>query len=315
MASTAVIKRNGKQDTIKLVKKYWILYVFLAFPIAHVIIFTLMPMYGITIAFKDFKMARGIWASDWVGLKHFIDVFTDSSFWKVVWNTIKISVLTIAISFPATIIFALLVNELLNIRFKKVVQTITYMPHFLSWIIVGQFVYQILSPENGIVNAILLKLGVISESIYFMVEEALFIPIYIFTTLWKDTGYGIVVYLAAITSIDGTLYEAAEIDGANRLQRVLYITLPSLYPIISIMLILRMGAILNVGFDPIFSLYNASTYRVADVISTYVYRKGLVEAQYSMTTVIGLFQNVIGLALVLTTNWLARKADPNSRVL
>ena len=296
-------------------KKYYPFYLFLIPALVIVILFSYVPMYGIIIAFKDFKMARGILGSEWVGLAHFQKIFSDPNFYRVLFNTIKLSVLSLVTSFPVTIIFALLVNELMNMKFKRVVQTITYLPHFLSWVVVGGFVYQLLSPSNGLINSILVSLGVIDKSIYFMVEQDMFTPIFLITNLWKSTGYSIVIYLAAIAGIDQGLYEAAIIDGANRFQRVLYVTLPALAPTICTLLILNISSLMSVGFDPIFNLYNPATYPTADVIATYVYRKGMVEAQYDLTTAIGLFQNVVGVILILFSNWLARKANPDYRII
>lgn len=310
--SSAAKNRNR---TLKRMRSYIPFYFFLLPALLVTIVFSYIPMYGIVIAFKDFKMARGILDSDWVGMKYFIKLFSDDGFYKVLFNTLRISVLTLITSFPATIIFALLVNEILRTRFKKVVQTITYLPHFLSWVIVGTFVYQMLSPTSGLINSVLVTLGVIDTPIYFMVQENMFIPIYLITNLWKSTGYGIVIYLSTIAGIDQGLYESALIDGANRFQRVIYITLPCLAPTISTMLILNVSSLINVGFDPIFNLYNPATYQVADVISTYVYRRGLVDTQYSLTTAIGLFQNVVGLILIFITNWGAKKANPDYRII
>ncbi|MDY3368716.1 ABC transporter permease [Zhenhengia yiwuensis] len=260
-------------------------------------------------------MARGILGSEWVGFAHFQKIFSDPNFYRVLFNTIRLSVLSLVTSFPVTIIFALLVNELMNMKFKRVVQTITYLPHFLSWVVVGGFVYQLLSPSNGLVNSILVSLGVLDKPIYFMAEQDMFTPIFLITNLWKSTGYSIVIYLAAIAGIDPGLYESATIDGANRFQRVLYITLPALAPTICTLLILNISSLMSVGFDPIFNLYNSATYPTADVIATYVYRKGMVEAKYDLTTAIGLFQNVVGVILILISNWLARKANPDYRII
>lgn len=260
-------------------------------------------------------MARGILGSEWVGLYHFKKVFSDPNFYRVLGNTIKISILTLVTSFPVTIFFALLVNEILNMKFKRVVQTITYMPHFLSWVVVGAFVYQMLSPSSGIINAVLVKLGVLEKPIFFMVQQNMFVPIYLLTNLWKSTGYSIVIYLATISGIDPQLYDSAAIDGANRLHKVLYITLPALFPTMCTLLILNVGSLISVGFDPIFNLYNDATYPVADVISTYVYRKGMVDSQYDLSTAVGLFQNVVSLVLVLGANWLARKANPDYKII
>lgn len=300
---------------VKQVKRYTPFYLFVLPAIVILLLFSYFPMPGVVIAFKDYKMARGIWGSEWNGLKQFQKLFTDPNFSRVLFNTLKISILSLLVSFPATIVFTLLVNELMNLRFKKFVQTVTYMPHFLSWVVVGTFVYQLLSPNNGIVNAVLVQLGILEKPLYFMVQQELFIPIYLFTSLWKNTGYSIVIYLATISGIDTQLYDAVMIDGANRFQKILHVTLPAMMPTMCTMLILNIGSLISVGFDPIFNLYNDATYPVADVISTFVYRKGMIDSQYSFSTAVGLFQNVVSLALVLFANWFARKANPEYRII
>lgn len=306
---------SGIKDRKKELKKYMPFYLFLLPSIVLVVLFCYMPMEGLLIAFKDYKMARGIEGSEWVGLQHFKDLFTDPNFYRVLGNTLKISILTLLTTFPVTIIFTLLVNELTSKKVKGVVQTITYMPHFLSWVVVGTFVYQLLSPTGGVINALLIQLGVLDKPLYFMAQKDMFVPIYLISNLWKTTGYSIVIYLATISSIDTTMYDAASIDGANRFQRILYITLPAMFPTMCTMLILSIGSLVSVGFDPIFNLYNDATYQTADVISTYVYRKGMVESRYDFSTAIGLFQNVVSLALVVIANWFARKANPEYKII
>lgn len=305
----------GIKDRKKELKKYMPFYLFLLPSIVLVVLFCYMPMEGLLIAFKDYKMARGIGGSEWVGLQHFKDLFTDPNFYRVLGNTLKISILTLLTTFPVTIVFTLLVNELTSQKVKGVVQTITYMPHFLSWVVVGTFVYQLLSPTGGVINALLIQLGVLDKPLYFMAQKDMFVPIYLISNLWKTTGYSIVIYLATISSIDTTMYDAASIDGANRFQRILYITLPAMFPTMCTMLILSIGSLVSVGFDPIFNLYNDATYQTADVISTYVYRKGMVESRYDFSTAIGLFQNVVSLALVVIANWFARKANPEYKII
>lgn len=290
-------------------------YLFLLPAVVMVFLFSYMPFWGILIAFKDFKMARGIMGSEWVGLEHFRKLFSDPNFYRVLKNTLIIGISTLLTTFPVTIIFTILVNEILNTKFKKVVQTVTYLPHFLSWVVVGTFAYQILSPSSGIVNTILVNLGILDKSVYFMAQPNMFVPIYLIVNLWKETGYSIVVYLAVISGIDTEQYEAVSIDGANRFQKILYVTLPAMLPTICVMLILNIGTIITVGFDPIFNLYNDATYQTADVISTFVYRKGMVDAQFDYSTAVGLFQNVVSLTLVLLSNWFARKANPEYRVI
>ena len=306
---------SGTRNLKKELKKYLPFYLFLLPALILVILFCYMPMEGLAIAFKDYKMARGIEGSDWVGLKHFQALFEDPNFYRVLGNTLKISILTLLTTFPVTIIFTLLVNELTNKKFKSVVQTIPYMPHFLSWVVVGTFVYQLLSPTGGVINGILVKLGILEKPLYFMAQKDLFVPIYLITNLWKTTGYSIVIYLATISGIDTTMYDAASIDGANRFHRILYITLPAMFPTMCTMLILNIGSLVSVGFDPVFNLYNDATYQTADVISTYVYRKGMVESRYDFSTAIGLFQNIVSLALVMIANWFARKANPEYKII
>lgn len=296
-------------------RRYLPFYLFLIIPIAQVIIFKYLPMYGIQIAFRDFKMRRGITGSEWVGLEHFIRLFKDKTFYRVFYNTLYLSILSTITVFPATIIFALMMNEVRNQRFKRITQTITYLPHFLSWVVVGTFTYQMLSPSVGPINALLVKLKILEQPVYFMIQEEAFPTIYVIVSMWKEIGWGIIIYLASIAGIDPGLYEAASIDGAGRLRKVIHITLPAIMPTISTLLILRMGKIMDVGFDPIFNLYNEGTYAVADVLSTYIYRRGMIDAKYDYTTAIGLFQNVIGLVLVLGSNWVARKADPDFKIL
>ena len=234
---------SGIKDRKKELKKYMPFYLFLLPSIVLVVLFCYMPMEGLLIAFKDYKMARGIEGSEWVGLQHFKDLFTDPNFYRVLGNTLKISILTLLTTFPVTIIFTLLVNELTSKKVKGVVQTITYMPHFLSWVVVGTFVYQLLSPTGGVVNGILVKLGILEKPLYFMAQKDMFVPIYLITNLWKTTGYSIVIYLATISGIDTTMYDAASIDGANRFHRILYITLPAMFPTMCTMLILNIGSL------------------------------------------------------------------------
>ncbi len=307
--------KERKSEFFRMLKKHRMFYLFLLPAVVMVFLFSYMPFWGILIAFKDFKMARGIMGSEWVGLEHFRKLFADPNFYRVLKNTLIIGITTLLTTFPVTIIFTILVNEILNTKFKKVVQTVTYLPHFLSWVVVGTFAYQILSPSSGIVNTILVNLGILDKSVYFMAQPNMFVPIYLIVNLWKETGYSIVVYLAVISGIDTEQYEAVSIDGANRFQKILYVTLPAMLPTICVMLILNIGTIITVGFDPIFNLYNDATYQTADVISTFVYRKGMVDAQFDYSTAVGLFQNIVSLTLVLLSNWFARKANPEYRVI
>lgn len=292
----------------KYVRNYELIVLFLP-TFLCLLIFTYIPIGGIVLAFKDYKVSMGsIWEAPWVGLKHFRKLTTSISFKPVIGNTIKISLLRLLFGFPAPIIFALMLNELTGI-FKKINQTISYLPHFLSWVILYGVFVQFLSPTSGPLNALIRMFG--GEPIYFLGSTKWFVPTIIATGIWQAMGWGSVVYLAAISSISTEQYESAVIDGASRFQKMIYITLPSIMPTIVIMLIMQTGSILNAGFDQIFNMYNDAVMSVADIIDTYVYRQGLVNMDYSFSTAVGLFKNVIGFAMVLATNLIARKASDN----
>lgn len=297
-------KENGFVRTLKSYgKQYQLVLMFLPAAIT-LALFAYAPMYGLTIAFKDFALLKGISGSPWVGLENFRKLLTAPSFSEVFVNTIKISFLRLIFGFPAPILLALLLNEVGNARFKKVVQTISYLPHFLSWVVLAGIVIQILSPSSGIVNQIIVMFG--GNPIYFVADPRYFVPMLIVTGIWKEVGWGTVVYLASITSISPELYEAATIDGAGRFQKMLHITLPALRPVVSIMFILNSGNLINAGFDQIYNLSNPAVYKVADIIDTYVYRRGLLDMKYSFSSAAGLFKNIISFALVLTTNGLVK---------
>ena len=270
-------------------------------------VFNYVPMYGIIIAFQDFMPYLGPFRSPWVGLKHFIYFLQDPKFWAVMRNTLLINFYDIVLGFTAPILFALLANELTQIRFKKTVQTISYLPHFLSWVVVAGMMYQVLSPsENGLVN-ILLGRFFGTKPIFFMTEINLFRPLVVTLDIWKSVGWGAILYFATIAGVDSSLYEAAYIDGASRLQQVRHVTIPSLLSIVVLLLLLRLSGIFTIGFERIFLLQNPVVYSVADVISTYIYRLGLEQAQFSLTTAIGLVQSVLGFALLLGANRLSSR--------
>ncbi|MDD6876819.1 MAG: ABC transporter permease subunit [Clostridiaceae bacterium] len=268
-------------------------------------IFCYGPMYGIQIAFKDYKFRRGIWGSEWVGLEWFRKMFSGQNFLIVFRNTLLISLYKLIAGFPAPIIFALLLNELDGKWFKKTIQTVSYLPHFLSWVILGGIFMQILSPSTGAVNYIIKMFG--GTPIYFLGDIRWFRSTMVILSVWKGFGWGSIIYLATMSSINPELYEAATIDGANRWRQTINITLPALAPIIAIMFIMNSGSIINDDFDQIFNLYNETVYRVGDVISTYTYRQGLVEMKYSYTTAVGLFKNVISFGIILLTNFITSK--------
>lgn len=282
-----------------------LLYLLLIVPVLLIFVFKYVPMYGVIIAFKDFRMADGITGSEWNQFRHFRILFDSPGFYRVLKNTLVISSLKLLFGIPAPIIFALLLNELKAMMFKKVVQTVSYLPYFMSWVILGGIVTEILSPQRGIVNKLLMLVGL--DPVHFLASPFYFVPILIITAVWQSVGWGAIIYLAGLSSVDPGLYESADMDGANRWQKAVYISIPSLIPIIVILSILSLGNILEAGFDQIFNLYNPLVYSVADILDTYIYRTGLLEAKYDYGAAIGLFQTVVGVILIVITNVIVRK--------
>lgn len=266
---------------------------------AFLILINYIPMAGIVIAFKQFNIKGGLWHSPWVGFKYFKQMVETPSFLAILWNTIRISFLKILFGFPAPILFALILNEIPGLRARKVFQTISYLPHFLSWVVVAGLVLTMLSVQ-GPVNTLLSLLG--RKPVIFMQEARFFTAIVVVSDIWKGVGWGSIIYLAAIAGIDVQLYEAAAMDGARRLQRIRHITLPSLVPVIGTLFILRMGGLLNAGFDQVLNLYNPMVLDKADIIDTYVYRTGLVQMQYSFSAAVGISKNLVGFLMVILTN-------------
>ncbi|WP_274363147.1 ABC transporter permease [Paenibacillus thermotolerans] len=296
---------NQKKSTWQQVKKMKLLYVMLLFPAVMLFIFNYLPMYGILIAFKNFSPGLGIWGSPWNHFEHFSRLFSDFLFLRALKNTLVISILKIVIAFPAPIVFALLLNEIRSQKFLKVTQSISYLPHFMSWVILSAMVIEVFSPQRGIINFIITSFG--GDPINFLSSKIFFIPVVILTDIWKEIGYGAIIYLAAISSVDPSLYEAADMDGASRFRKMVHITLPSIMPMVIIMFILRLGGILNAGFDQILNLYNPLVYEVADIIDTYVYRSGLEQFQFDYATAVGLFKNIIGVIFILGANAIIRR--------
>jgi putative aldouronate transport system permease protein len=283
----------------------WDLYLLLIPGVLIVLLFKYTPMYGILIAFKDYNIFEGLSASPWVGFKNFERLFHSNEFGQVFRNTLIISLYKIGFLFPLPIIIALMMNELRNMVFKRSIQTVIYLPHFLSWVIVSGLFIDLLSTQGGLVNKLLTSLGM--EPIAFFLNHHVFRGVLIGSAGWKETGWGTIVYLAAFTSIDPGLYEAARIDGAGRWKQMLHITLPGIAPTILLMLILRLGSILEAGTEQILVMYNPTVYKVADVIGTYVYRMGLGNQDYSFSTAVGLFESVIAFILVISGNALSRR--------
>ena len=289
-------------------KRYWQLYAMLLLPMLYLLIFKYIPMQYIQIAWKDYKLNMSVWempvASDH-GLKYFKQAFSNRDFWFSVRNTLTLNLLDLVLGFPAPIIFALILNELRLKKFKRVTQTVAYMPHFLSWVIISSLSLQLLAPSTGLVNMVLNKMGI--SSVPFLNDPKHWVFSYIFIGIWQSFGWNSIVYLAAITGINPELYEAASVDGAGRFKKMWHITLPGIRPTIIVLLIMNLGNILGSSFDRPFALQTKTVMDVANVISTFVYTNGIKGLKFSMTTAVGLFQSVIGVIFLLIANSLAKK--------
>lgn len=303
--STSSLRDKERDKRWTAVWQHRHFYLFLLPAVIWYLVFCYYPMYGVILAFKDFKYNLGILGSPWVGFRYFKAFLTDSSFFEVIRNTLSISVLKLICGFPAPIILALMINEVIHSKFKKVVQTVSYLPHFVSWVVVATLLQKILSPNAGIVNDIRMSLG--KDPIFFMGEPKLFYPLVVLSDIWKGVGWGSIIYLAAITSIDPTLYEAAEIDGAGRWSMIFRITLPCLAPTIGILLIMSLSGLLNAGFDQIYLLQTPSTLNVSEVLDTYVLKKGIRQGEFAYATAIGLFKSFISMILIIIVNNISRR--------
>ncbi len=295
---------------IRHFRKEWQLYLLLLPLIIWFLLFLYKPMYGLQIAFKDFSLFRGVDASPWVGFEHFRTLFDSETFMRAIKNTFIISFLNLAIAFPMPILLALMFNEIIEGKFKKTVQTIVYLPHFISLVIIAGIVINAFSPSTGVVNLILGKFGI--EPIYFLTRPEWFRPIFIGSGIWQEAGFQSIVYLAAIAGVSPSLYESAVVDGASRWQMMWKITLPCILPTIVIMLIIRIGNLLEVGFELIILLYQPATFQTADVINTFIYRQGLVGNQYDVAAAAGLFNAVVAFVLVMAANTISRRLTRTS---
>lgn len=290
-------------------KRNWLKYLLILPVLIYFIIFAYKPMYGLKIAFMDYRPSLGFDGSPYVGFKQFQSFFTDVNFTRLIRNTFSISILNIIFGFPAPIILALLINEIRSPKLKKTVQTITYMPYFISLVVVCSLI-KTYCQSNGIFSQISMMMG--NESQNFLMNGKFFYPIYVLSDIWQNIGWNSIIYLAALSSIDQEQYEAARIDGAGRIRQIFSITLPNLLPTIMILLILRMGGILNVGYEKILLLYSEGIYNVADVISTYTYRMGILKASYSYATAVGLFNSIINVIFLVATNSLSKRFTESS---
>lgn len=294
---------NGRQGTG--VWKDYQLYLLLILPIAYFILFKYVPMYGAAIAFQDYSIFKGVTGSEWIGFENFKQLFAMSQFYQVVRNTLLLNLLDLLFSFPAPILLAILLHELRVAWFKKVAQTILYLPHFISWIIIGGLVYQMFATNGGLINNLIAALGL--EPIPFLTEKNHWLLVYLGTGIWQSAGWGTIIYLAALTGINKDLYEAAEVDGAGRLKKIWHITLPGIRSTIVVMLIMQLGHIMTIGFERPFVMSNPLVMDYAEVISTFVYKVGLQSAQFSLATAMGLFQALVGLFFVVMANTIAKR--------
>lgn len=311
-----VLADKPKKNILLRMLAQWDLQVMVLPGIIFLVIFSYIPMYGLVMGFQNFQLGDFPGFSEWVGFKHFETFFKDPNFSLVLRNTLVISLLKLFINFPIPIIFAVLINELKNKTFKKSIQTISYLPHFISWVVCAMIMFDLLSIDGGTVNELLLKLGLVDKPVGFFTEGKYFWAIAVITDIWKELGWNAIIFIAAIAGVDADMYEAADIDGATRLQKMWHITIKAIKPTIVLMFIFSVGGILNANFDQIMMLTkqmtNAMLKDYANVIDTYIYIVGLNEGRYSFAAAAGLFKSVINFALLLTTNWIAGKAGENA---
>ena len=295
---------NQRMSFGKHVRANKALYLMLVPGILYYIIFHYAPMAGIVIAFKDFDIFSGIWSSEWVGFDHFRQLFGSDAFFRVFRNSLCVSFYKLAVCFPVPIVLAIMLNEVRNRKFQRTLQTVVYLPYFLSWVVIAGIVTNLLSPSDGIVNVLIKALG--GAPVNFLASKEKFRTILVLSDLWHGMGWNTIIFLAALTNIDPQLYEAARIDGAGKLQQILHITLPGLKSTIIVLLLMKIGNLMNNGFEQIFLLYNPNVYEVADVFETYVYRIGLVDTRYDFATAVGLFKSCISFVMLVCANKLAR---------
>ncbi|MFC5467379.1 ABC transporter permease [Cohnella suwonensis] len=291
-------------------KRSWELYCLVLLPVLYLLIFKYIPMVGVQIAFKDFNAVSGIWGSPWVGFKHFENFFNSPNFWMIIKNTLGVSFYSLFAGFPVPILLALALNEIRTGFFKRSVQMITYAPHFISTVVMVSIIILMLTPHVGVVERLFTMLGLPTTN--FMGVPEFFKSIYVWSGVWQEMGYASIIYIAALASVDPALYEAARIDGASRWKKIIHIDLPALVPIMIIMLILKLGSVMGIEFEKIYLMQNSLNLTSSEVISTYVYKVGLLGANFSFSTAVGLFNSVINLILLLIVNWISRKVSETS---
>ena len=306
----AISAKEKKSRRLLLLKRSVPLCLLILPSLILLIVFTYIPMYGVTIAFKDYKTGLGIFGSEWVGFKNFTTFFNSYQFWPILRNTLVISIYSIVVMFPLPILVALVCSQITSSRYKKFFQVTTYLPHFISTVVMCGMIMLFLSPSSGIIAKLLSFVGIDMPNL--MGSASAFPHIYVWTEAWQHIGWDSILYIAALSSIDPTLYEAATIDGANKWHKIFHIDIPSLLPTIMIMLILRMGSVMSVGFEKVYLLQNSLNNATSEIIATYVYKMGLLKSQYSLSAAIGLFNNVINLILLLVFNFISSKISEDS---
>lgn len=317
-SSIRMIRRNNRafhawiRAWMRSLRKYWQLYLLLIPVIVYYVMFKYIPMAGVQIAFKDFNFLKGIWGSPWAGLKHFEHFFASKKSLEIIWNTMALSFMSMVITFPLPIALALLFNELHSKVLKKTVQTITYAPHFVSTIVVVGMMFSMCSLSTGVINKMIVALGLSDQPLYLMGYAKYFRMMYIISDIWKNTGWSAIIFVSALSAIDTSLYEAARVDGANRLKQLIHVTLPSIIPTIVIMLILHSGNILSVGFEKAYAMQTNLNQSVSEVIATYTYKKGINDMNYDFATAIGLMESVVNFILLVIVNYASKKLSDTS---
>ena len=294
----------------KMIRQHWPLYVFLLPTIAYFLIFRIYLLYGLQLAFKNYRVVDGIGGSPWVGFDNFRRFFSTADFGKLMGNTLSVSIVTLIFTFPLPIILALLLNQLPSLKYKKLVQTTVYAPHFISTVVMVGMIFLFTSPSSGLINKLIEAFG--GKAIHFTAEPGWFVPMYVISEVWQSTGWGSILYLAALAGVSPELHEAALVDGANKFQRVWHIDIPGILPTIVIMMILNAGKIMNVGFEKAYLMQTSLNIKASEIIATYVYKRGVLKSQISLSTAVGLFDSVVNMILVVSVNWISRKVTDSS---
>ena len=308
--STGSLAARKRHVMLKQARQHWQLYLFLLPTIAYFLLFRFYPMYGLQLAFKKYRAVDGIAGSPWIGLDNYRYFFASADFKSLMLNTLSVSVGTLIFSFPLPIILALLLNQLPSLRYKKLVQTTVYAPHFISTVVLVGMIFLFTSPSSGLINKIIEAFG--GKAIHFTALPRWFVPLYVISEVWQSTGWGSILYLAALAGVSPELHEAALVDGANKFQRVWHVDIPGILPTIVIMLILNAGKIMNVGFEKAYLMQTSLNIDASEIIATYVYKRGVLKSQIGLSTAVGLFESVINMVLVLTVNWVSRKVTESS---